>query len=102
MNASGRSQTPSQTAAAPRLALSCLCAHLGERLASGQLTALAGHDFMQEAAAATHHLRHCLQQPSLHLRSYFGQLPAQRLQAALQSPELLAAVHQIQAPIPGS
>jgi hypothetical protein len=57
---------------------------------------------MHEAAAATHHLRHCLQQPSLHLRSYFGQLPAQRLQAALQSPELLAAVHQIQAPIPGS
>jgi len=101
LNASGRSQTPSQTAAAPRLALSCLCAHLGERLTSGQLTALAGHDFMQEAAA-THHLRHCLQQPSLHLRSYLGQLPAQRLQAALQSPELLAAVHQIQAPIPGS
>jgi len=55
---------------------------------------------MQEAAAATHHLRHCLQQPSLLLRSYLGQLPAQRLQAALQSPALLAAVQQMQAPMP--
>ena len=87
-------------ATAPRLALSYLCAHLGERLASGQLTALSDHDFMQEAAAATHHLRHYLQQPSLHLRSYLGLLPAQRLQAALQSPELLAAVQQMQAPMP--
>jgi len=87
-------------ATAPRLALSYLCTHLGERLASGQLTSLASHDFMQEAAAATHHLRHYLQQPSLHLRSYLGQLPAQRLQAALQSPDLLAALQQMQAPTP--
>lgn len=87
-------------ATAPRLALSYLCAHLGERLGSGQLAALSDHDFMQEAAPATHHLRHYLQQPSLHLRSYLGLLPTQRLQAALQSPELLAAVQQMQAPIP--
>ena len=96
----GRPADEADPATAPRLALSYLCAHLGERLASGQLTSLAGHDFMHEAAAATHHLRHYLQQPSLHLRSYLGQLPAQRLQAALQSPEMLAAVQQMQAPIP--
>lgn len=96
----GRPATEADPATAPRLALSYLCAHLGERLASGQLTTLGDHDFMQEAAPATHHLRHYLQQPSLHLRSYLGLLPAQRLQAALQSPELLAAVQQMQAPIP--
>jgi HD-like signal output (HDOD) protein len=96
----GRPADEADPAIAPRLALSFLCAHLGERLASGQLTALAGHDFMQEAAPATHHLRHYLQQPSLHLRSYLGQLPAQRLQAALQSPELLAVVQQMQVPMP--
>ena len=98
----GQPANEADPATAPRLALSYLCAHLGERLASGQLTSLAGHDFMQEATAATHHLRHYLQQPSLHLRSYLGQLPAQRLQAALQSPELLAGVHQMQAPISGN
>ena len=96
----GRPATEADPATAPRLASSYLCAHLGERLASGQLT-LSDHDFMQEAAPATHHLRHYLLQPSLHLRSYLGPQPAQRLQAALQSPELLAAVQQMQAPLPG-
>ena len=85
---------------APRLALSYLCAHLAERLASGQLTSLANHNFMQEASTATHHLRHYLHQPSLHLRSYLGHPAADRLQAALQSPELLAAVQRMQAPMP--
>jgi HD-like signal output (HDOD) protein len=83
-------------ATAPRLALSYLCAHLGDRLASGHLDSLAGHDFMQEGAAATYHLRRYLSHPSLHLRSYLGQAPAQRLQAALQSPELLASVRRMQ------
>ncbi len=96
----GLPATEADPATASRLALSYLCTHLGERLASGQLTALTDHDCMQEAASATHHLRHYLRQPSLHLRSYLGHLPAQRLQAALQSPELLAAVQQMQAPTP--
>jgi HD-like signal output (HDOD) protein len=85
-------------ATAPRLALSYLCAHLAERLTSGQLTSLAGHDFMQEPMADTHYLRRYLNQSSLHLRSYLGHPAAARLQAALQAPELLAAVQRMRAP----
>lgn len=87
-------------AAAPRLALSYLCAHLAERLSSGALASLAGHDPLQAPAADTYHLRRYLNQPSLHLRSYLGHPAADRLQAALQSPELLAAVHRMRAPAP--
>jgi len=87
-------------AAAPRHALSYLCAHLAERLSAGQLPSLTGHDFMQEQIADTHHLRHYLNQSSLHLRSYLGHPPAARLQAALQAPELLAAVQRMNEPHP--
>lgn len=87
-------------AAAPRHALSYLCAHLAERLSTGQLTALAGHDVMQEQTADTHHLRRYLNQSSLHLRSYLGHPAPARLQAALQAPELLAAVQRMREPQP--
>ena len=96
----GRPAEEADPAAAPRLALSYLCAHLAERLSSGALPSLAGHDPLQEPAADTYHLRRYLNQPSLHLRSYLGHPAADRLQAALQSPELLAAVHRMRAPAP--
>lgn len=96
----GRPAEAADPATAPRLALSYLCVHLAERLASGQLTSVADHDFMQEQAADTHFLRRYLSQPTLHLRSYLGHPAADRLQAALQSPELLAAVQRMQAPTP--
>ena len=87
-------------ATAPRLGLSYLCARLGERLSSGQLTSLAAHDVLQEQAADTHYLRRYLSQPTLHLRSYLGHPAADRLQAALQSPALLAAVQRMLVPTP--
>jgi HD-like signal output (HDOD) protein len=96
----GRPAGEADPATAPRLALSYLCAHLAERLASSQLASLAGHDFMQEQTADTHYLRRYLSESSLHLRSYLGHPAGERLQAALQSPELLAAVQRMQAPTP--
>jgi HD-like signal output (HDOD) protein len=96
----GQPASDADPATTPRLALSYLCAHLAERLASGQLASLAGHDVMEEQMADTHHLRSYLSQSSLHLRSYLGHPAGERLQAALQSPELLAAVQRMQAPSP--
>lgn len=87
-----------EPATAPRRALSYLCAHLAEQLTTGKLTSLAGHDFMQEQTADTHYLRCYLNQSWLHLRSYLGHPAAARLQAALQSPELLTAVQRMHAP----
>ncbi|MFW5330735.1 HDOD domain-containing protein [Hydrogenophaga sp. ZJX-1] len=66
----------------PRIALGYLCAHLGEGLAQGRIPspeALTIGD-----AVDTHHLRACLAHPTL-----------ARLPAALQSPELQAAVRQM-------
>ncbi|UCU93507.1 HDOD domain-containing protein [Hydrogenophaga taeniospiralis] len=66
----------------PRIALGYLCAHLGEGLAQGRIPspeALSIGD-----AVDTHHLRACLAHPML-----------ARLPAALQSPELQAAVRQM-------
>ena len=66
----------------PRIALGYLCAHLGEGLAQGRIPspeALTIGD-----AVDTHHLRACLAHPLL-----------ARLPAALQSPELQAAVRQM-------
>lgn len=66
----------------PRIALGYLCAHLGEGLAQGRIPspeALTIGD-----AVDTHHLRACLAHPML-----------ARLPAALQSPELQAAVRQM-------
>jgi len=96
----GRPAGEAVPATAPRLALSYLCTRLAERLASSQLASLAGHDFMQEQTADTHYLRRYLSESSLNLRSYLGHPAADRLQAALQSPELLAAVQRMQAPSP--
>ena len=66
----------------PRIALGYLCAHLGEGLAQGRIPspeALSIGDGVD-----THHLRACLAHPLL-----------ARLPAALQSPELQAAVRQM-------
>ncbi|PKO27384.1 MAG: hypothetical protein CVU36_20160 [Betaproteobacteria bacterium HGW-Betaproteobacteria-9] len=66
----------------PRIALGYLCAHLGEGLAQGRIPspeALTIGDGVD-----THHLRACLDHPML-----------ARLPAALQSPELQAAVRQM-------
>jgi HD-like signal output (HDOD) protein len=66
----------------PRIALGYLCAHLGEGLAQGRIPspeALTIGDTVD-----THHLRACLAHPLL-----------ARLPAALQSPELQAAVRQM-------
>lgn len=66
----------------PRIALGYLCAHLGEGLAQGRIPspeALTIGDGVD-----THHLRACLAHPLL-----------ARLPAALQSPELQAAVRQM-------
>lgn len=72
---------PSDAARLPRLALGYLCARLGERLALGQLGDLDGYDPRQDTAVDMHHLRQSLDHPAL-----------DRLDAALQAPELLASV----------
>jgi hypothetical protein len=68
----------------PRVALGYLCARLGERLALGQLGSLDGYDPLADSGIDTHHLRASLAHPGL-----------ARLDAALQSPELLGAVRQM-------
>jgi HD-like signal output (HDOD) protein len=73
------------TARLPRLALAYLCARLGERLAMGQLTSLNDYFPQDDAAVDTHHLRAALTHPAL----------AAKLDAALQAPELQAAVKQM-------
>lgn len=82
----------------PRLAMAYLCTNLGERLATGRLASLKDHDFMEDPVADSFYLRRYLSQPSLHLRSYLGHPAAQRLQTALQSPEVLAAVQHMLTP----
>lgn len=72
----------------PRLALAYLCAHLGERLALGQLHSLESYLPSEDESADMHHLRACLAHPGL-----------SRLNAALHAPELLRAVAQMQAPV---
>ncbi len=69
----------------PRLALAYLCARLGERLALGQLTTLEDYFPQDDATVDTHHLRAALTHPAL----------ASQLDAALQAPELQAAVRQM-------
>lgn len=82
----------------PRWATAYLCTKLGERLATGELASLQDHDFLSDSGTESFFLRRYLRQPSLHLRSYLGHPAAQRLQTALQSPELLAAVQRMQTP----
>jgi HD-like signal output (HDOD) protein len=66
----------------PRIALGYLCAHLGEGLAQGRIPSAEALTIGD--AVDTHHLRACLAHPML-----------ARLPAALQSPELQAAVRQM-------
>jgi HD-like signal output (HDOD) protein len=69
---------------APRMALGYLCARLGERLALGQLGTLEGYDVKQDTGVDTHHLRAALAHPAL-----------ARLEQALASPEIQAAVQKM-------
>lgn len=76
--------TPPHTVATdrlPRLAIAYLCARLGERLALRQMNVLDGYQPAVDTAADMYHLRAALAHPAL-----------ARLDEALQSPELLAAV----------
>ena len=82
----------------PRWAMAYLCTNLGERLATGQLASLQDHDLLSDSGTDSFFLRRYLHQPSLHLRSYLGHPAAQRLQMALQSPEVLAAVQRMLTP----
>ena len=81
-----------QPASAPRLALSYLCNHLGEQLATRQLRSLESYDVMQDTGPDTYYLRDLLNHPTLDLRSYIGHPASVRLNAALQSPELRATL----------
>ncbi len=69
---------------APRVALAYLCARLGERFAMGELDSLEGYDPMLDIALDTHHLRASLAHPAL-----------ARLDQALSSPEMSAALDQM-------
>jgi HD-like signal output (HDOD) protein len=71
----------------PRLALTYLCARLGERLALGQLHSLEDYLPSEDEAVDMHHLRACLAHPAL-----------ARLSEVLHSPELARAVRQMQGP----
>lgn len=68
----------------PRLALGYLCARLGERLALGQLDSLESYAPANDPSLDMHHLRHALSHPAL-----------LRLDGALQSNELQAALRQM-------
>ncbi|MDP2261565.1 MAG: HDOD domain-containing protein [Hydrogenophaga sp.] len=68
----------------PRLALCYLCAHLGERLALGQMASLEGYDTSQDHTPATFHLQGYLAHPAL-----------AQLNAALQSAEVQSAVQNL-------
>ena len=68
----------------PRFALAYLCARLGERLALGQLDSLEDYRPLQDGGVDTYHLRASLAHPAL-----------SKLDQALASPELLAAVDQM-------
>lgn len=61
----------------PRLGLCYLCAHLGERLALGQLASLEGYDLLQDSRIDSFHLQGYLAHPAL-----------AQLDAALQSPDV--------------
>lgn len=80
---------------APRHALSYLCHHLGEQLATGQLRSLEGYDVMQDPSPDAFYLRELLKRPTLDLRSYFGHPASIRLNTALQSSELQAALQRM-------
>lgn len=67
-----------------RRAVAYLCAVLGERLASGQMTTLLDHDPLQDESADTFHLRQRLRHPAL-----------ARLPQALASSEVQTAVEQM-------
>jgi len=71
---------------AEALALTYLCARLGERLASGTLSSLQSFDLVGEASADFFHLRHGLPSPDLG-----------RWAAALCAPELSARLGRLQA-----
>lgn len=68
----------------PHLALMYLCVGLGERLALGDMFALAGYDLTQDQADEHYHLRSYLQHPDL-----------ARLNEVLGSPELVDVVQQM-------
>jgi HD-like signal output (HDOD) protein len=68
----------------PRLALCYLCAHLGERLALGQLPSLEGYDASQDLTPDTFHLQGYLVHPTL-----------LQLNAALQSADMQASVQNL-------
>lgn len=68
----------------PRLALCYLCAHLGERLALGQLASLEGYDARQDLTPDTFHLQGYLAHPAL-----------AQLNAALQSTEVQTSVQNM-------
>ncbi len=72
------------TAESPRLALCYLCARLGERLATGQITTLQGYDPFLDVGSDTFYLNQHLRNPMLR------QLPA-----ALASAEVQEAVDQM-------
>jgi hypothetical protein len=72
------------TAESPRLALCYLCARLGERLATGQISTLKGYDPLLDVGADTFYLNQHLRNPMLR------QLPA-----ALASVEVQEAVEQM-------
>ena len=66
------------TAESPRLALSYLCARLGERLATGQITTLQGYDPFLDVGPDTFYLNQHLRNPMLR------QLPAALASAEVQ------------------
>ena len=68
----------------PHLALMYLCVGLGERLALGEMFALAGYDPADDRADANYHLRSYLQDPAL-----------AGLNDVLNSPEMAAVVQQM-------
>ena len=71
-------------ASVPYLALIYLCVGLGERLALGDMFALAGYDPSDDSTDENHYLRSYLQDPAL-----------AQLNQVLNSPELAAVVQQM-------
>ena len=71
-------------ASVPHLALMYLCIGLGERLALGKMSGLAGYDPADDRLVENYHLRSYLQHPAL-----------AGLKAVLNSPEMAAVVQQM-------
>ena len=74
------SQSP--TAESPRLALCYLCARLGERLATGQISSLKRYDPFQDVGPDTFYLNEHLRNPML--RQLPGALASAEVQDALE------------------